>query len=274
MAYWPLPNVTPSNRVHADQQLLAVGRAAERRRSHRFARRSCLQRSLAQLRALLLLERVQSAVQQLRQPRLVVRGGRPDLHEGAQPVDRSQLFVRADLGAERALRPQPPPRRSPAAVGRLRPREPGAAGERDQRRRCLRVPARQRAEFPVARPEHVHRPEDRPDDPQLQRERDESVGRAHNQGWRRLPQVLPELHAALLPVGPVRVQQRAVDAAQPERVERHAGGGAGLDAPRHSQQREPEPQPRSRVVERVCRWLRAGRLEARPQLHRESRAPL
>ena len=68
---------------------------------------------------------------------------------------------------------------------------------------------------------------------------------------RRLPQVLPQLHAAVLPVGPVRVQQRAVDAAQPERLERHAGGGAGLDAARDSQQREPEPQPRSRVVERV-----------------------
>ena len=45
----------------------------------------------------------------------------------------------------------------------------GFPAQRHRHGRRLRVPARQRAELPVARPEHVHRPEDRADDPQLQR---------------------------------------------------------------------------------------------------------
>ena len=251
MAYWPLPNVTPSNAFTQtnNYSLSGVqpsdGDRIDSRVDHvfsdrwrRFVRYSYSNESSLPFNS-------------FGNPASSSGGRRPDLHEDAQPVDRSQLFVRADLGAERALRPQPPARGSPAAVGRVRPRQPGAAGERHQHRGCLRVSARQRAELPVARPGHVHRPEDSPDDPQPQRERDQGVGRAHDQGRGRLPQVLPQLHAAVLPVGPVRVQQRAVDAAQSERVERHAGGGAGLDAARHSQQREPEPQPRSRVVELV-----------------------
>ena len=37
----------------------------------------------------------------------------------------------------------------------------------------------------------------------------------------------------------------------PERVERHAGSRAGLDAARHPDQRQHEPQSGSRVVQRV-----------------------
>ena len=274
MAYWPLPNVTPSNPFTQtnNYSLSGVqpsdGDRIDSRVDHVFSDRwrSFVRYSYSNESSL--------PFNSFGNPASSSGGDGPTYTKvHSLSIDHNYSFgptwvLNVRYGLNRRLVGSAP------ALGRLRPREPGAACQRDQRRRCLRVPTRQRAEFPVARSEHVHRPEDRPDDPQLQRERDESVGRAHDQGWRRLPQVLPELHAALLPVGPVRVQQRAVDAAQPERVERHAGGGAGLDAPRHSQQREPEPQPRSRVVERVCRWLRAGRLEARPQLHRESRAPL
>ena len=145
--------------------------------------------------------------------------------------------------------------------------EPGLAGERDRHGRRLRVPARQRAELPGARAEHVHRPHDRADHPQPQRERDQGVGRAHDEDGRRLPEVPAQLHAAVLPVGSVRLQQRAVDAAQSERHERHAGRRAGLDAARHSQQREPEPQPVAGVGQLVLGRLHPGRLEARAQPH-------
>ena len=252
MAYWPLPNITPSNAVHADQQLLAVGRAAERRRSHRFARRSRLQRSLAQFVRYSYSNEASLPFNSFGNPASSSGGDGPTYTKTHSLSIDHNYIVRADLGAERALRPQPPARRSPAAVGRLRPRRAsGFPASVIRRRRCLRVPARQRAELPVARPEHVHRPEDRADDPQLQRQRDEGVGRAHDQGRRRLPQVLPQLHAAVLPVGPVRFSNAQWTQRNPNVVERHAGGGAGLDAARHSEQREPEPQPRSRVVELV-----------------------
>ena len=127
-----------------------------------------------------------------------------------------------------------------------------------QHSRRLRVPARQRAELPVARPEHLHRSDDCADDAQLQRERDEGVGRAHDEDRQRLPEVSAELHAAVLPVGAVRLQQRAVDAAQSERVERHAGRGAGLDAARHPVRRQHQPQSVARLVQLVLVGLRAG----------------
>ena len=72
MGYWPLPNVTPTNAVHADQQLLEVGRPGQQGRPPRFARRSRLQRPVARVRPLLVLERGRPALQQLRQPRLLV----------------------------------------------------------------------------------------------------------------------------------------------------------------------------------------------------------
>ena len=80
MGYWPLPNATPTNAVHADQQLLEIGRPAEQRRPRRLARRSRLQQPVAHVRPLLVLEREQPAVQQLRQPRLLVGRRRPDVH--------------------------------------------------------------------------------------------------------------------------------------------------------------------------------------------------
>ena len=55
MAYWPQPNITPSNAVHADQQLLGVWRYRESRQPRRFARRSQLQQPLAHVRPLFVL---------------------------------------------------------------------------------------------------------------------------------------------------------------------------------------------------------------------------
>ena len=255
--------------VHADQQLLGLGRVGQQRRPHRLPGRPHLQRPLAHLRPLLVLGRGRPAIQQLRQRGLVGRRRRPDLHPDTQPLGRPQLHARADLGAEPPLRPQPPLRRSPAAVGRLRPGRPELSDERHRHGRRVRVPARERAELPVAGPEHVHRSGDCPDDAQLQRERDQGVGHAHAEDGRRLPEVLAELHAAVLPVRPGQLQQRAVDAAQPQRDQRHAGRGAGLDAARRPERLQPEPQPGPGLGQLLLRRLPAGRLEDRPQLHHQ-----
>ena len=59
--------------VHADQQLLGVGRGGKPGRPHRLARRPRLQRSVAHVRPLLVLGRGRAALQQLRQRRIVGR---------------------------------------------------------------------------------------------------------------------------------------------------------------------------------------------------------
>ena len=58
--------------------------------------------------------------------------------------------------------------------------------------------------------------------------------------------VSAQLHPAVLPVRSVQLQQRPVDAAQSQRRERYPGSRAGIDAPRDSERREPEPQSGSR----------------------------
>ena len=132
MAYWPLPNITPSNAEHADQQFLGVRRARRiaptasirasittsattgARSSATRSRRSSPRRSTA------------SAT-----PRSSAGGDGPTAHRHAQPVVRPQLHARLDVDAERALRVEPPPRRSPADLRRLRPREPRVPDEHD-----------------------------------------------------------------------------------------------------------------------------------------------
>ena len=120
----------------------------------------------------------------------------------------------------------------------------------------------------------LHRPRHRADDAQLQRQCDEGVGHAHDEDGRRLPEVPAQLHPALLPVGPVRLQQCAVDAAQPECHERHRRPLAGVDAPRHSEQHADQPQPVARLGQLLLVRVRAGRLEAGAQPHAESRPAL
>ncbi len=121
-AYWPLPNTTPTNQFTQTNNFSASGvgenqgNRIDSRVDHTFNDRwrTFVRYSFS--------DESQPAVQQLQQPGVVGRRRRPDLHQDAQPVGRPQLHARADLGAERPLRPEPPLlRRSPAALGRLRP---------------------------------------------------------------------------------------------------------------------------------------------------------
>ncbi len=164
MAYWPLPNITPSNANTQANNFSASGVTQNRanrvdsRVDHNISNnwRTFVRYSFS--------KRTLHAVQQLRQRRHVRRRRRADRDRYAQPVVRSQLHARRDVDAERALRAEPPLRRSPADLRRLRSREPRIPGEHDSAGRRVRVSARQRAELPVARPEHVHRPGDCADD--------------------------------------------------------------------------------------------------------------
>ena len=118
MAYWPLPNATPSNAFTQtnNYSLSGVqpsdGDRIDSRVDHVFSDRwrSFVRYSYSNESSL--------PFNSFGNPASSSGGDGPTYTEDAQPVDRSQLFVRADLGAERALRPEPPPRGSPAAVGR------------------------------------------------------------------------------------------------------------------------------------------------------------
>ncbi len=206
IGYWPLPNAAPTNQFTQTNNFSASGFSENQ--GDRIDSRvdHVVQRPLAHVRPLLVLGRSQPAVQQLQQRGLVGRRRRPDLHQGAQPVGRSQLHARADLGAERPLRAEPPLRVAPADLGRLRPVAAELPDERAEHGRRAGIPTRERAELPVTRPEHLHRPGDRADDAQLQRQRDQGLGPAHPEDGRRLPQVPAQLHAAVLPRRPVQLR--------------------------------------------------------------------
>ena len=218
MAYWPLPNTTPTNQFTQTSNFSASGVSGQQRRPHRLARRPRVQRPLAHVRPLLVLERgatcrsTASAT-----PASSAGGDGPTFTKThSLSVDHNytlgptwMLNVRYGLNRRFVDR-------LPLSAG-FDLASLGFPSNVIDTADALRVPARQRAELPVARPEHVHRPGDRADDAQLQRQRDQGVGRAHDEDGRRLPQVPAQLHPAVLPVGPVQLQQRAVDAAQPER---------------------------------------------------------
>ena len=57
MAYWPLPNTTPTNPFTQTNNFSASGVSGQQRRPHRLARRPHLQRPLAHVRPLLVLGR-------------------------------------------------------------------------------------------------------------------------------------------------------------------------------------------------------------------------
>ena len=68
--------------------------------------------------------------------------------------------------------------------------------------------------------------------------------------------------AAVLPVGAVRLRQRAVDAARSERHQLDAGLRPGVDAARHPELRPDQPQPDAGVGQLVLGLVHPGRLEA------------
>ena len=107
-AYWPLPNTTPTNQFTQTSNFSASGVAESQgdridsRVDHAFNDRwrTFVRYSYS--------DEARPALQQLRQRGIVGRRRRSDLHQDAQPLGRSQLHARADLGPERPLRPQPP----------------------------------------------------------------------------------------------------------------------------------------------------------------------
>ena len=99
-------------RVHPGEQLRVVGRATQQRRPRGLPRRSRHQRQVAHVCPLLVLGRRQPGLQQLPERRELVGRRWTDVHEDAEPLDRQQLRGLAVIPGQRALRPEPPVRRS------------------------------------------------------------------------------------------------------------------------------------------------------------------
>ena len=73
MQYWPLPNTTPTNQFTQASNYTMSGAGPERQRSHRLARRPRVHGQVADVRALLVVGRSQSSIQQLPERGQLVR---------------------------------------------------------------------------------------------------------------------------------------------------------------------------------------------------------
>ena len=215
--YWPLPNTTPSNAFtqannYSSQARSRATATASIRASTTSSATSGARSSATPTPTKTARCSTASGTSPARRAATARPTRRRRACRSTTTTSRSTLIT-----AQRALRTQSTLRRSHAAVGGLRPRLGRLRQQRRPDRAGRRVSPRQRPGLPVARAEHVHRPRHRPDDAPVQLHRHEDPVESHHQVRHGLPQVHAQLHPAVLPVGPVRLQQRAVDAARPQR---------------------------------------------------------